>query len=876
MPTRLEGAGPAVGLCADRFGFASSQIHGEPTKPMSCMPPATRPHRWLATGVVVVLLVLATACEWSGRGPEASGQGPAVDEILLLAPPDGAYHAFSSLLARDLSSRLDGRYRIRLVTSTRDGDAISGSMDVLDAMARRTEGPVHYLGLSQSDVAYHFRYGGHPLYEVPHAHRERLSALAKTFPETLHLYSSELPPTGGHKRWEFDDFQGVWESLYLGELGSGTLITIYNVFPIISSRPLGMPAQSLRQVRGVPPSPAEVVHGGARSGERFGAAFVASAWRSSAAELLAARGGTLVSLSASQQRHLVSVYSALYRATRLRRSSDESGEDQDAAAALSIEIPALLITDRALPEAVARAVFAFLAEIDQEPSRPPVQVAGVDRRHTSDERGYLQMAAAMHVYRDERFEDLILPPHRTLLGLASTNFLPPLTLASLFVILLLLLLRRCVRSSLAGVTWLAMPRTLVVGVALTLTLLWFHACLAAVMVLERRAYLAYEVDAPSLFIQRGYIDLLPGLMHYMASGFSMQELIPRSYSAQLVWLSIPFVLALSVLGGTMHLVVPPVVGYLGRVLKGEAVLKTEGHILILHWHPYAIHIIRQLDEHARLEGRERQRFLVVAPDRKEIDIPVVDERTDRGLGAYTLHKTTATGGEADGAIEVAVLERDPRAAESLEAVASDRARFIIVFPVVGHPEPDSATVILLLRLQQVLADRSDSPRPKVLVWAHDPGNVPLLMDERLGADDVCSMEWAWRVLCQSTYVECVSNVYRRLMIDTVDTEELYELVLPDDWLPRSFGSLLKSIWDYNALVAPVVPEVGKRNVVSLVGLAKRDDRRKKDIELCPDPQRSVLGGDRLLIITYKFDESTKARLLSHLSRAAPEVVAASA
>lgn len=150
------------------------------------------------------------------------------------------------------------------------------------------------------------------------------------------------------------------------------------------------------------------------------------------------------------------------------------------------------------------------------------------------------------------------------------------------------------------------------------------------------------------------------------------------------------------------------------------------------------------------------------------------------------------------------------------------------------------------------------------------------MDERLGADDVCSMEWAWRVLCQSTYVECVSNVYRRLMIDTVDTEELYELVLPDDWLPRSFGSLLKSIWDYNALVAPVVPEVGKRNVVSLVGLAKRDDRRKKDIELCPDPQRSVLGGDRLLIITYKFDESTKARLLSHLSRAAPEVVAASA
>jgi hypothetical protein len=347
----------------------------------------------------------------------------------------------------------------------------------------------------------------------------------------------------------------------------------------------------------------------------------------------------------------------------------------------------------------------------------------------------------------------------------------------------------------------------------------------------------------------------------------MQDLIPKAYVAQLVWLSIPFVLALSVLGGTMHLAVPPVVRYLGRVLKGEVPLKTTGHILILHWHQYAIHVVRQLDEHARLEGREAQSFVVFSPNRSAIEIPVTGERSDTALGHYTIHKTTSSGEESR-VIEVAVLERDPRTEGSLQLSALARARFVIVFPVPDHPEPDSVTVILLLRMQQLLAGQESATRPKILVWAQDPANVPLLMDERLGADDVCSMEWAWRVLCQSTYVDSVSNVYRRLMEDTFDTEELYELVLPDAWQARTFATLLRQVWEYNANQAAMLAEIGKRNVVSLVGVARRDDPRKKDIELCPDPGRAVQGGERLLIITYQFDDATRMRLLSHLSEAA--------
>jgi hypothetical protein len=676
--------------------------------------------RWTCTGLLALLLLLpiTVGCADSGDDDHVRNLRLSTNQIVVLSPEGGGYHAFSQLLAHDLTARLGGEYSVRLVTSTRDGDVISGSMDVLDAMARNTEGQVHYLGLSQSDVAYHFRYGGHPMYEVPHPHRERLSALAKLFPETLTLYSSAAPTDEGVEQWEFDDYQSLWQSLYLGELGSGTLITTYNVFPIISSRPLGTPPPGLRQHRKAPP-PVDAREQPAGPPSHFGASFVSSQWNSPATALLGGRGGTLISLSSSQQRHLVSVYAAFYRASRFRdRQTLTKGTD--AGGGLSIEIPALLVADRALPEVVARAVFALLGDLDRDPDTFVKRLSSSGEGQPTIEAAALRnLIAAINEYRGERYLDLILPAHRTLLALPPTNFLPPLVVAVICLLLLIVLLRSCVRRSLSGFAWLQMPRSLVVGVALTLTLLWFHACLAIVMILERRAYLTYEIDTASLFIQRSYVDLLPGLMHYTASGFSMQDLIPRAYVAQLVWLSIPFILALSVLGGTMHLAVPPVVRYLGRVLKGEVPLKTTGHILILHWHQYAIHVVRQLDEHTRLEGREAQSYVVFSPKRSAVEIPVTSERSDTALGHYTIHKTTSSGEESR-VIEVAVLERDPRTEGSLQLSALARARFVIVFPVPDHPEPDSVTVILLLRMQQLLAGQEIATRPKILVWAQDP------------------------------------------------------------------------------------------------------------------------------------------------------------
>lgn len=823
-------------------------------------PRATPGHAWRAVALLPPLLagvvVGCAAAVPAGEGRPGAGAGRA--EVLVLSPDSGGFLAFSYLLAADLAERLGDDTEVRLVTRTRDGDAISGSMDILDAMARRTEGPVHYLGLTQSDVAYHFRHGGHPMMEVPHAGRDRVAALAKVFPERLLLYSSVPAPPGMDHRWELDDYQARWEALYLGEVGSGTLITAYNVFPILSARPIGSPPAGLRQLRRFPPT-------GGSPGERFGAALVTSNERDRIAALLASRGGTLIPLSTSQQRHLVSVYSQVYRA---RRGNGGGGGDPPA-----LEIPALLVADRALPEAVAAAVSDFLDELDREPRRLAVRAADAgDLPAGLDAVDFENLFAAVAAYREERFRDLILPPHRSLVELPKANYLAPLLVAAGCLLALLALLGSCRREVRGGAEWLKMPRGLVFGVALALAVGWFHVCLAMVMWIERGAYLAYRVEVPSPFVERGYLDLLPALVHYTASGFSMHDLIPKAYAAQLVWLSIPFVLLLTMIGGSVHLVVPPIVEFLGKTLKGEKTLQNHDHVVLVHWHPYAGHVVRQLEEHARLEGRQRQRFLVVTPDRSALGLPSVEERVDKQLGPYGVY-TLGAGASPKDRIRITVLERDPRSEDALTQAGVAQAQLVIVFPAPGHPEPDSVTAILLLRLQQAFAAVGERGRPKVLVWAQDPANVPLLMDERFGASDVCSMEWAWRVLCQATYVDAVSNVYRRLMIDTADSEELYELVLPVGCRPRTFAELLARVWEYNAAKAQKLEGIDKRNVVSLVGLARSDDPRKERIELCPEPQSKVYAGDRLLIITYQLDPGTRERLLDHLVQPARESAA---
>lgn len=819
--------------------------------------------RILASSIGVLVAIVATAACAIRSGSGVASTASQVADVLVLSPEGGSFHAFSYLLAKDLETRLGGALRVRLATHTRDGDAVSGSMDILDAMARRTEGATHYLGLSQSDVAYHFRHGGHPIYEVPHLYEDRLAALGKTFPETLHLFSSVSLPAEVGRRWELDDYQELWQSLYLGEVGSGTLITAYNVFPIISSRPIGAPPPGLRQHRLFPPenSPAGAI---AEEAEAFGAAFVSSDPVDRVAGLRNHAEGTLISLTSSQQRHLVSVYSAFYRAGKSHGTS--AAGSASGQGILTLEVPALLVADRGLPEEVADAVLAFLAEIDRDAKRVELRATAFgDVPAAVDEVDFANLFTAMRAYEDERSTDLILPPHRSLLALPKANFVVPLVLAAVFLVALVVLLGSWFRSSRAGLHWLEMPRKVVFGAALALTLLWFHLCLAAVMVLERRAYMRYQVDSPSLFIERSYVDLVPGLIHYTASGFSVQELVPKDYASQLIWLSIPFVIALGVLGGSMHVAVPPIVRYLGKYMRGERPLPTTDHVVILYWHPYASQVIRQLAEHARLEGGAAPSFLVVCPDPAAVDLRPVAELSDDSVGPYTVHRTTAVTGTAE-QIDVAVLNGDPRSEDALVGAGLSRARLVFVFPAPAHPEPDSVSALILLRIQQLVPAGADaSARPKVLVWAADPANVPLLMDERLGANDVCSMEWAWRVLCQSTYVDSVSNVYRRLMVDTVDTEELYELVLPKEWHPRTFAELLVRVWAYNAEKAETLAEIGKRNVVSLVGLAKREDPRKQDIELCPDPEQLVRQGDRLLIITYKFDRASRERLLGHLS-----------
>lgn len=149
------------------------------------------------------------------------------------------------------------------------------------------------------------------------------------------------------------------------------------------------------------------------------------------------------------------------------------------------------------------------------------------------------------------------------------------------------------------------------------------------------------------------------------------------------------------------------------------------------------------------------------------------------------------------------------------------------------------------------------------------------------------------MMCQATYVDHVSDIYRRLLTSTQDTNEIYELEIPDGWQPVPFGDLQSRLAVYNRGVTHGRQEAGKtadgdrpilllgysrpseRNGVRRAGTPNADgasdrrtweERRDDGLHLNPDPGDRVELGDRLLLLAFSFGEAARERVLAALSR----------
>lgn len=201
----------------------------------------------------------------------------------------------------------------------------------------------------------------------------------------------------------------------------------------------------------------------------------------------------------------------------------------------------------------------------------------------------------------------------------------------------------------------------------------------------------------------------------------------------------------------------------------------------------------------------------------------------------------------------------------LQASAPSRADRIIVFPKASHPEPDSISVLTVLKLQAMLGGDRET---RLIVWCADARNVDVFLDPRFHLTDVCSTEWAWRIVCQATRVQHVSNIYRHLMTSSAESNEFYEYRICEGCPPMTFGEAQEAFLRYNADASTEVSGGGGTcNTLLLVGFVKADDERRERIRLNPSAEEMLESDDVLIFLTYVFTEEIAIRLGRYLSDA---------
>lgn len=809
--------------------------------------------------------------------------------IVCLHAGDPYYQAFLGILAEHLRADLQNRYIVESVDSPAGAEGFSdltGAMDILSAVGflSAEDRNVYFIGLTQSDVAYYFRHGGHPLYSTPHLKRDNVVALGKAIPEFVFILSAL---GGNHQQpleTTYPEQSAKWSKLFYGSIGSGTLISAINLLPVLGEPTAALAGGEETRVReffdteGMIPPPESFSSNDGWPETPFGGAVVSAGLPEGILRIIEAGRGNLIPISLREMRHIRSEFSHFYRESRVLSETAEGAQ----APIPVVEIPSLLVASRSIPQEVTEAVKRFFRQVDDESAGAAsgTRYASVlwDRMPESDRPASLEfpgvesLVEPIRRYRDERFLDLVLRPHRSIVELRGSSQFTSWSVGLAFFALFLLLGRATGKRLKKSKGILDVSPLITIPLAITFVFTWIHICLAIVGRIELAHYLNYQVETPSAFISHSYGELLPKLLHYFASAFSSAEMMPSNQRAQIVWLTIPFIFVFSMLTSTFHVVVPPGLRYLKRFIQEETVVELNDHVVVCNWHPHARNVIRQLFEQAELVRRERENILLLVRSEEEVQMPLIGKHKDRvfGLGeslSFAVPLPNAASRKGQEIEEVHAIVGDPRNVDTLRMARVSHARAVIVFPDSTSSEPDGPTAITVLNIQR-LAEEEEGISPRVIVWCADPSNVEIFLDEKFGVSDVCSTEWAWRIICQATQVRHVSNIYRRLMTSSEDTNEIYDLTLPLDFTPCAFSDIQDNLRKYNlALPSSSRNPGGQRsnNTVLLIGYIEREDVRRSSIHLNPGPRAELRQGDTLLLLAYLFDEKTETNLLAALS-----------
>jgi len=235
---------------------------------------------------------------------------------------------------------------------------------------------------------------------------------------------------------------------------------------------------------------------------------------------------------------------------------------------------------------------------------------------------------------------------------------------------------------------------------------------------------------------------------------------------------VPVVLLLSV--GVVAVLTGSIASFLverklgGRKMPGY---NLKNHIVICNWNDKAIPIIREL--HAPIVRQPRP-IVVISDSTDAAHLPEEEDSPEFR--------------------DVYLIKGDPATETFLKRASVDAAYSVIILADPRDEELADAKSILIAMAVSSICGETGVPDTHVCVENISPQNVDHL--RRAGADEIVSAsDFALMLLSQSALMHGLSTVYRNLLTVSSESNEVYLVPIPEEFIGRSFAELGAAVFE---------------------------------------------------------------------------------
>ncbi len=193
------------------------------------------------------------------------------------------------------------------------------------------------------------------------------------------------------------------------------------------------------------------------------------------------------------------------------------------------------------------------------------------------------------------------------------------------------------------------------------------------------------------------------------------------------------------------------------------------HIIICNWNEKGMSIIKEL----RAKALKVKRAIVI----------ISDEVTEKSLPELD---------EIEEFSKVYLVKGDPT-----NEVILNRARILVAFSCIilsksaAGEYADAQSILIAMTIKQLCEDKK-CKKIHIVTEGADPRNHEHL--EKAGCDEIVSAgEFALRIISQSALTPGLSKVYSNLITVSEETNEIYQLPVPPNYIGKHFEELAKDL-----------------------------------------------------------------------------------